>query len=60
VENNINEHGVVKLSVDYKNMKKGTTGTIIHKYNEDNFEVEFLVDGKPVVETVEREVITKK
>lgn len=38
----MNELDNVILTKDYKNLKKGTSGTIVLKYNEENFEVEFF------------------
>jgi hypothetical protein len=43
-----------------KNIPIGTDGTIVHKYNNENFEVEFFKDHKTLsVETVSKNQIKK-
>ena len=46
----MNELDVVKLIKDFKNIKKGTLGTIVHKYDKHNFEVEFIDDNKETID----------
>lgn len=36
------EYDLVILNKDYENLKKGTKGTIVLKYNDENYEVEFF------------------
>ena len=36
------ECDLVILNKDYENLKKGTKGTIVLKYNDENYEVEFF------------------
>ena len=43
------ELDLVKLNKDYKNLKKGTLGTIVLKYNEQNYEVEFFDKDKNTI-----------
>lgn len=38
----MNELDVVILNKGYKDLKKGTVGCIVLKYDENNFEVEFF------------------
>ena len=38
----MNELDSVKLNKDFQNISKGTEGAIVHKYDENNFEVEFF------------------
>lgn len=40
----MNELDVVKLVKNFNGIPLGTTGTIVHKYNDENFEVEFFDD----------------
>ena len=38
----MNEFDCVKLIKPFEKMEAGTKGCIVHKYNEDDFEVEFF------------------
>ncbi len=46
----MNELNNVILIKDYKNLKKGTCGTIGLKYNEQNFEVEFFGENMDTID----------
>lgn len=46
----MNELDNVILTKDYKNLKNGTSGTIVLKYNEENFEVEFFDEYMNTIE----------
>jgi hypothetical protein len=41
-ENIMNEFDVVELVKEFENLPIGTEGTIVHKYNDVDFEVEFF------------------
>lgn len=43
------EYELVKLNKDFKDLKKGTLGTIVLKYNDENYEVEFFDDEKNTI-----------
>lgn len=52
-ETGILEHDIVVLTQDYQGLKSGAKGTVVHVYNYNTFEVEFInTDGKHLVETV--------
>ena len=57
------EHDIVIASTDIKKrrllIKKGTPGTIVHIYDEKNFEVEFMSGDDNIVETVTIDKIKK-
>ena len=36
------EYDLVILNKDFEDLKKGTKGTIVLKYNDENYEVEFF------------------
>lgn len=38
----MNELDCVRLTQAYEDLDAGTEGTIVHKYNDDDFEVEFF------------------
>lgn len=44
------ELDVVKLIKEFKNLKVGTMGTIVHVYDKHNFEVEFVDDNKETID----------
>ena len=43
------EYELVILNKDFEDLKKGTKGTIVLKYNEDDYEVEFFDDQKNTI-----------
>jgi len=55
----MNELDGVKLIKDFKSLKVGTKGTIVHKYNDNNFEVEFFDDNKNSIDvfTISKEYL---
>ncbi len=48
----MNELDSVKLNKDFQNISKGTEGTIVHKYNNENFEVEFFDKNGDTIDVV--------
>ena len=46
----MNENDVFKLINYFKNIKKGTLGSIVHKYDKHNYEVEFFDDNKETID----------
>lgn len=48
----MNELDSVKLIKDFENIKKGTEGAIVHKYNNKDFEVEFFNDKGDTIDVV--------
>lgn len=60
-EPTIGEHELIVTTAKLGTVPKGTVGTVVHIYpNGDAFEVEFIVGGVNVVETVLRTQIEKK
>lgn len=43
------ELDLVKLKQDYKDLRKGTLGTIVLKYNDKDYEVEFFDKSKNTI-----------
>lgn len=43
------EYELVTLKKDFEGLKKGTKGTIVLKYNEENYEVEFFDDNNDTI-----------
>lgn len=41
-----NEHDIITFDTEVLGENVELSGTIIHKYNSDNYEVEFQVNGK--------------
>jgi len=48
----MNELDSVKLNKDFQNISKGTEGAIVHKYNNENFEVEFFDKNGDTIDVV--------
>lgn len=46
----MNELDCVKLTRPFKELAIGTKGCIVHKYNEDDFEVEFFNDNHETID----------
>ena len=46
------EHQMVVLNKDYGELKRGTKGTIVFDYGRHMFEVEFINNGKSVIEMI--------
>lgn len=46
----MNELDCVKLIKPFKNLKIGTEGCIVLKYDDDNFEVEFFDDNNETID----------
>jgi hypothetical protein len=46
------EHKVVEIKSDFNGIPKGTKGTIVFEYSVGVYEVEFMVNGKTVTETL--------
>ena len=44
------ELDLVKLNKNYKDLKEGTLGTIVLKYNENDFEVEFFDENMDTID----------
>ena len=44
------ELDVVKLIKEFKGLKVGTIGTIVHVYDKNNFEVEFIDENKETID----------
>ena len=44
------EYDLVILNKDYKNLKKGTKGTVVLKYNENDYEVEFFDENMDTID----------
>tara|TARA_R110000772_G_scaffold1210_5_gene4317 strand:- start:7959 stop:8201 length:243 start_codon:yes stop_codon:yes gene_type:complete len=65
VDVEINEHDVIRLTMDVGEFEKGTHGTVVHKYEEKGsnhllfFEIEFGIDGKAKLQYVNSEQIEK-
>lgn len=59
--NGFNELDCVRLTEDFEDLKCGTEGTIVLKYDESNFEVEFFdTDGDTIgVYTMEAKYLEK-
>jgi hypothetical protein len=51
------EHTIVILKEDINKIPKGTKGTIIFEYSKGVYEVEFIINGKSVTETLTDEDI---
>lgn len=51
----IMEHKIITLKDDLKGLLKGTKGTIVFEYSTGVYEVEFIVNGKSVTETLTSE-----
>ena len=45
-------HDTVKLLFAIKNIEEGTEGTVVHIHKNGNYEVEFIIEGKNILETV--------
>lgn len=56
----IKEHDIVTTKVDIKNIPAGINGTVVHIYDDSHFAVEFLINGKNIVEDLDKNQITKK
>jgi len=54
------EHDVVYLLEELPDVKKGTKGSIVHIYNDNSYEVEFIVKDKSILKTLNKEQILKK
>lgn len=50
--NIMNELDSVKLNKDFQNISKGTEGAIVHKYSNENFEVEFFDNNGDTIDVV--------
>lgn len=48
----MNELDSVKLNKDFQNISKGTKGAIVHKYNNEDFEVEFFDENGDTIDVV--------
>lgn len=48
----MNELDCVKLIKDFESIKTGTKGTIVHKYNNEDFEVEFFDENGDTIDVV--------
>lgn len=46
------ELDIVKLTVDYNGLSVGTKGTIVLKYNDDYFEVEFFDSNGDTIDVI--------
>ena len=51
------EHRIIELRNDLNGIPKGTKGAIVFEYSIGVYEVEFLVNGKSVTETLTDEDI---
>lgn len=51
------EHRIVILKEDTNGIPRGTKGTIVFEYSTGVYEVEFIVNGKSVMETLTDEDI---
>jgi hypothetical protein len=52
------EHKIVVLKEDTNGIPKGTKGTIVFEYCIGVYEVEFIVNGKSVIETLTDEDVS--
>lgn len=66
VDVEIEEHDIVRLTMDVGEFKKGTHGTVVHKYEEKKgskdllfFELEFDINGEIETQFVSSEQIEK-
>jgi hypothetical protein len=54
----MDEHKIVVLKTEINGIPTGTTGTIIFEYSKGVYEVEFIINGKSITETlVEEDII---
>ena len=51
------EHEIVELKDETNGIPKGTKGTIVFEYSKGVYEVEFIVNGKSVMEILTDEDI---
>ena len=57
----LKEHEIVVATTKIATVPKGATGTVVHSYaNGDAYEVEFIINGKSMVETALKNQIEKK
>jgi hypothetical protein len=54
----MNEHDVIILKTDTDGIPRGTKGTIVFVYSNGVYEVEFMVNGKSVTETLTDEDVS--
>jgi hypothetical protein len=58
------EHDIIFLTEDFKDLKKGTEGTVVHLNIINNkvvsFEVEFKIVDETIVETIDISIVKKK
>ena len=50
-------HDIVTIKIDLPNIPKGTKGTIVYTYAVWVYEVEFIINGKSILETLTSEDI---
>jgi hypothetical protein len=52
------EHKIVELNSETNGIPKGTKGTIVFEYSTGVYDVEFIVEGKSVLEVLTDEDVT--
>ena len=48
----MNDHKIIVMTKDFGEIKKGTKGTILFDYGRGMYEVEFMVDGKFIIDRI--------